>query len=61
MTVVRDPARRVYTNVTTCKRCGASVYWSFTGAGKRAQFDVDRHGATTRVLHATTCVPKAAR
>jgi hypothetical protein len=55
MTVIFDTARRVHTNVTTCRSCGAQIYWSLTSKGKRAPFNVDAAGEATRESHFATC------
>lgn len=60
MTTVYDAARQVTTPVLACRSCGKPVYFSFTGAGKRAPFDVDSDGNPSRVIHFTTC-PDAKR
>lgn len=60
MRMVRDPARKVFTQVLACRSCGKPCYFSLTSGGKRAPFEIDADGEPTRTLHFTTC-PDARR
>lgn len=55
MTVVRDPGRRVFTDVLHCRSCDQAVYFSLSPAGKRAPFEIDAEGEPTRVNHFSKC------
>lgn len=51
MTVVRDAARGVFTNLEHCKVCGGPVYWSLSPQGRRIRFVVDGDDHPTREVH----------
>jgi hypothetical protein len=58
--LIRDPARKVFTQVLACRSCQKPVYFSLSPQGKRAPYDVDAEGRPTREIHFIAC-PDAKR